>query len=400
MYCYQEIWIKKKRECILFKQRNIPMLYWVWLTQINGIGPKRQRALLERFSTPENVYRASLEDLLECDGIGHKTAKRLVKAKSLEKANKILDSVQKFNIKLLTIDDSLYPAKAKSIKEMPIFLYYKGNLINNSMGVAIVGARRCSGYGKMVTDDAATYLAKQNISVISGMAKGIDSYAHTGCIKAGGYTIAFFGNGLDICYPSEHAELMEKIIENGAIISEYPPGVKPKPKHFPRRNLLISAWSYKILIVEAGAKSGALITANYGKQYKREVLAVPDNIYRPESMGSNKLINDGAAIYLHEEQLLIDNRYESKREASYDISTNNMLDNLDETEKRIIEILLSEGAKTLEELSTAIEMDMMKLSEKLSLMELEDKVNIRGSVVAVGYLVPPAFCRILANVKI
>ncbi|MDD4402479.1 MAG: DNA-processing protein DprA [Desulfitobacteriaceae bacterium] len=359
------------------------MLYWVWLTQINGIGPKRQRALLERFNTPENVYRAPLEDLLECDGIGHKTANILVKAKSLEKANRILDSVQKLKIKLLIIDDSLYPAEAKSIKEMPILLYYKGNLIKNSMGVAIVGARRCSEYGKMVTDNAATYLAKQNISVISGMAKGIDSYAHTGCIKAGGYTIAFFGNGLDICYPSEHVELMEKIIENGAIISEYPPGVKPKPKHFPRRNLLISAWSYKILIVEAGAKSGALITANYGRQYKREVLAVPDNIYRQESMGSNKLIGDGASIYLNKEQLLIDNRYESKREASYDMPMNdNVLDNLDETEKRIIEILSSEGEKTLEELSTAIEMDMMKLSEKLSLMELEDKVIVRGSVVA------------------
>ncbi len=366
------------------------MLYWIWLTQIYGVGPKRQRILLERFSNPENIYKASMEDLLQCDGIGRKTAQRIVEEKSLEKANKILDNVNKFNIKLLTLDDPLYPDEAKSIKEMPILLYYKGNLIKNSMGVAIVGARRCSQYGKMVTDAAATYLAKQGICVVSGMAKGIDGYAHTSCIKSGGYTIAVFGNGLDICYPPEHAELMEKIIENGAVISEYPPGVKPDPKHFPRRNLLISAWSYKILIVEAGAKSGALITANYGKQYEREVLAVPDNIYRQESIGSNKLIYDGAKIYLHEQQLLIENRCTPRPKFADDTLTcDSIQSNLDETEKRIIETLLSKGTMTLEEMSTLIKIDKMKLVEKLSLMELENKVIIQGT----WCQAPPEFCR-------
>ncbi|WP_097677506.1 DNA-processing protein DprA [Anaerosalibacter sp. Marseille-P3206] len=356
------------------------MLYWIWLTQINGLGPIRQRALLEKFNTPENIYRASLEDLLECNGIGHKTAERIIEERSLEKAKRILDKTEKLDIRLLNLDNPLYPFEAKSINEMPILIYYKGNIIKNSMGVAIVGSRRCSEYGKMVTNSAATYLANEKICVVSGMAKGIDGYAHTSCIKSGGYTIAVLGNGLDICYPSEHMELMESIIENGAVISEYPPGVKPDSKRFPRRNLLISAWSYKILVVEAGVKSGALITANYGKQYEREVLALPDSIYRQESMGSNRLIYDGAKIYLYEEQLLIDNRYESKIVENKD---DKQLVNLDETEKKIIEILLNEGEKTLEELSILTEMDMMQLVEKLSFMELEDKVIIRGSVVNV-----------------
>lgn len=359
------------------------MLYWIWLTQINGVGPKRQRTLLEKFNTPENIYKANLKDLMECDGIGHNTANKIIDERSLEKAEKILNSVKKLDIKLLTLNDPLYPDKAKIIKEMPILIYYKGNLIKNSMGVAIVGARRCSEYGKMATDDAATYLAKEKICVISGMAKGIDGYAHTACIKSGGYTIAVLGNGLDICYPLEHMELMERIIENGAILSEYPPGVKPDPKHFPRRNLLISAWSYKILVVEAGAKSGSLITANYGKKYGKKVLALPDSIYRQESIGSNRLIYDGAKIYLDKKQLLIDNRYESKTKLIDTISTNDIiLDKLDDTEKKIMKILLTEGTKTLEELRTLIGIDMMNLVEKLSLMELEDKVIIQGSVVS------------------
>lgn len=356
------------------------MLYWIWLTQIKGVGPKRQRILLEKFNTPEDIYKATLEELLECEGIGRKTAEVIIEERSLEKASTILDNVKKLDIKLLTLDDPLYPYEAKIIEEMPILIYYKGNLIKNSMGVGIVGARRCSEYGKMVTNTAATYLSKQNISVVSGMAKGIDGYAHTACIKSGGYTIAVLGSGLDICYPPEHKDLMEKIIENGAVISEYPPGVRPDPKHFPRRNLLISAWSYKILVVEAGRKSGALITASYGKQYEREIFALPDNIYREESMGSNRLIYDGAKIYLNEEQLLIYNRYESKLEVNMSINKS-VPDDLDETEKRIIEILLNEGSKTLEELSIHMEIDMMNLLEKLSLMELEDKVIIQGSVV-------------------
>ena len=200
------------------------MLYWIWLTQIKGVGPKRQRLLLGKFNTPENIYRASFKELLQCPGIGNSTAKSIIEERSLEKAKTILDSVNDLNIKLLSLDDSLYPPEAKAIEEMPILLYYKGNLVENSMGVAIVGSRRCSEYGKNVVHEAATYLAKENIAVISGMAKGIDGYAHTSSIKAEGYTIAVLGNGLDICYPPEHIELMEKIIENGVVISEYPPG--------------------------------------------------------------------------------------------------------------------------------------------------------------------------------
>lgn len=357
------------------------MLYWIWLTQVKGLGPKRQRSLLQKFNNPEDIYRASLEELLQCNGIGKATGINIINERSLEKAKNILDNVNNLNISLLTLDNPLYPTQVKDIEEMPILLYYKGNLIKNSMGVGIVGARRCSEYGKMVVDDAATYLARENIVVISGMAKGIDGYAHTSCIKAGGYTIAVLGNGLDICYPPEHLELMEMIVKNGAVVSEFPPGVRPNPKHFPRRNLIISAWSYKILVIEAGAKSGSLITANYGKQYNREIFALPDNIYNQESKGSNELIYNGATIYLHKNQLLIENRYEPK-EKVVDKVSNNPYD-LDKLEKIIIKTILSKDSTTLEELSLLMNIDQMKLLGKLSLMELEGKVIIQGSILKI-----------------
>lgn len=146
------------------------MIYWIWLTRIKGVGPKRQRILLEKFGPPENIYKATLADLLECSGIGNKIGRGIVEAKSLEESKKILEEVEKLNIKILTLDNNLYPPRAKEILEMPVLLYYKGNLIENSTGVGIVGARRCSDYGKMVTNDAATYLARENIIVVSGMA--------------------------------------------------------------------------------------------------------------------------------------------------------------------------------------------------------------------------------------
>lgn len=359
------------------------MLYWIWLTQINGLGPKRQRGLLKKFNNPKNIFKASFNELIECEGIGEKIANEIIENNSLEKAKSILDNSLDLNIKLLTLNDPLYPAKAKEIEEMPVLLYYKGNIINNSMGVGIVGSRRCSDYGKTVVKEAATYLAKERISVISGMAKGIDGYAHTACVKAGGYTVAILGNGLDICYPPEHAELMEEIALNGLIISEYPPGTRPNPRHFPRRNLLISVWSHKILVVEAGAKSGSIITANYGKKYGKEIFALPDNIYSEGSRGSNKLIYNNATIYLNKEQLLIEEnlKYGSLLPNKSRIIKGQV--KLDELEKSIIELLKAEGTKTFEELSILLSIDNMDLVETLSLLELEGKLEIQGSKVKV-----------------
>lgn len=364
------------------------MIYWIWLTLIDEVGPKRQRLLLDRFADPEAIFNANSKELLECDGIGTITANNIIEARSLEKAKSILEDSNRLGIKLLNLEDNLYPEEAKTIEEMPILLYYKGNLIKNSMGVAIVGARRCTEYGKSVTDDCASFLARENISVISGMAKGIDSYAHTSALRQGGYTIAVLGNGLDICYPPEHIELMKEIIKKGALISQYPPGTAPNPKHFPKRNLIISAWSYKILVIEAAEKSGALITANYGKLYDKEVLALPDNIFNRESKGTNKLIFDGAKIFLHKNQLLIEDKYRYREKVIEEKIIEKKKENLDILEKTIIDILLDEGMQTTEDLSIKTKISQMELVSKLSLMDLEGKILVKGSRV---FLVPGTF---------
>ncbi|MCK9267931.1 MAG: DNA-processing protein DprA [Alkaliphilus sp.] len=279
------------------------MLYYIWLTTIKGIGPISQKNLLKYFRTPENIFRANEKEIKNVVGIGD-TLFGFIRGKNLDDAQIILDKCDKLNIKILTYNDELYPERVKELASSPIVLYYRGTIRRNAMGVGIVGSRKCTDYGKEVVKEAVTYLAENDITVISGMAKGIDGYAHTACLMANGYTLAFLGNSVDICYPKEHARLMDSIVENGAVISEYPPTTGVRAEHFPRRNAIISSFSNKLLVVEAAHKSGALITARCAKELKREVYAAPNSIYSKNSYGANRLIKGGAKIYLKPSQLL------------------------------------------------------------------------------------------------
>lgn len=356
------------------------MQYWIWLGLLKGIGPVIQKRLLGYFGDAESVYRASKSELMEVSGIGN-TLSETMKSTSLEGAKRILERTDKLNIKILTYNDGLYNIKAKQCPYSPVILYYRGNLLPDSTGVGIVGARRCTDYGKEVVKEAAGYLANKKVPVISGMARGIDGYAHTACLKTGGYTLAFFGNGVDICYPKEHRELMDNIIKNGAILSQFPPGTRPKPEYFPRRNSLMSAWCEKLLVVEAGKNSGSLITARYMEELGKEVLAVPNQIYNQTGKGTNFLILKGAKIYLCPEQLLPDNEEEfsamngdiglNKREMNKTHNDTKLPERqLSEKEKKIIESV-SANPKTIEELSQLTKINQIELLEQLSVLELE-----------------------------
>ncbi|MEW5921533.1 MAG: DNA-processing protein DprA [Bacillota bacterium] len=280
-------------------------IYWLWLSMLPGVGPLLQKKLLEKFGSAADVYHAGEGELLNIEGMGEKLTRRLLAARSLDEAARMQEKVQRVGARLLVLTDPIYPSMVKSLPEAPAVLFYRGTMREQSCGVGIVGARRCTPYGKEVTRQAATFLAQHGIPVISGMARGIDSYANTACLQAGGYTLAFLGCGVDICYPAEHRDLMEAIVERGAVLSAYPPGTEARPEYFPRRNFLISAWSYRLLVVEAAKKSGSLITAALALDLGRPVLAVPNSIYSRESTGTNALIAAGAAsIYLHPQQLL------------------------------------------------------------------------------------------------
>lgn len=248
------------------------MIYWIWLSQIKGIGIQLQKALLSHFKDPRHVYFASKNELMQVRDFGDARTEYILNSKSLETATYILKQCEKNQIHIMTLQDMMYPAYAKEIWEMPVLLYYKGTPGPDSIGAAVVGSRRCTKEGKDRTITLAYGLVRQGTPVISGMAKGVDAYAHTASLRAGGYTVAVLGNGLDICYPSEHKLLMRRIEEQGLLLSEYPPGVPPLSCHFPRRNRIIAAWSREIYIPEAGKKSGAWITAEYGERYGRRVL--------------------------------------------------------------------------------------------------------------------------------
>ncbi|TJX12851.1 DNA-protecting protein DprA [Tissierella creatinini] len=363
----------------------------MWLRLIKGLGPILEKRLLGYFGSPQEVYNAEKIDLINVDGIGQALAKNIISLRSLDKAYHILEECQEKNIKLLTYDDPLYPTIAKDYNYAPSLLYYRGNIRPNSEGVAIVGSRRCSTYGKEISLNVGAFLAQNNIPVISGMAKGIDSYAHIACVKNGGYTIAFLGNGVDICYPLEHRDLMEAIIGKGAVISEYPPGTKSKPEYFPKRNGLISSWSKKVLVVEASEKSGALITADFAKSQGKEVYVPPHEINSNSGKGSNKLLLEGAKLYLEPSQLLFDkvsirtpsNSINSPRNPKESISplksVSKEVKSIKTTlftplEERIIDTLKNK-AMTIEEISIKANISQAELIELLSVMELDGKVK-------------------------
>lgn len=247
------------------------MKYWIWLTQIPNIGPVLSNRLLEKFENPIEIYKATEDSLRLVKGINSRHIESIQSSKSLEKAEEILDKCQRQKILILTKENFKYPYKAKRLEDAPAVLYYQGKLKNLNHTVAIVGARRCSQETKKKCVEITEKYICQGTTVISGMAKGIDACASTVCINEGGYTIAIVGNGLDICYPSEHQLLMEKIREKGALLSEYPPGTKPMRYNFPRRNRLISAWADKVIIIAPGKGSGSLITADYAKKYDRKI---------------------------------------------------------------------------------------------------------------------------------
>jgi DNA processing protein len=198
-------------------------------------------------------------------------------------------------IQVLTWDDEGYPSRLKEIDQPPPILYLRGELTaEDSWAVAVVGTRRVTAYGRQVTEELASYLAQNGVTVVSGLARGVDAIAHQAALKAGGRTLAVMGNGVDRIYPPEHRALAEQILASGALLSDYAPGTPPESANFPPRNRLISGLSLAVVVVEAGETSGALITAQFAVDQGREVFAVPGNILAPQSKGTNRLIQQGA----------------------------------------------------------------------------------------------------------
>ncbi len=281
--------------------------YWIWFSRIENITPKKQLDLLKKFVEPKVIYNKTKEELIAND-IKEKDALKITNESYRKNLDKYIEYMQKNDIQTITINDINYPEKLKQIYDPPIVLYLKGNKkILNEKAIAIVGCRLCTNYGRIVAEKIAYNLSLNNINIVSGLARGIDTSSHIGSLNANGKTIGVMGCGLDRVYPEENKKLFEEIIlRNGAVISEYVIGTKPLAKNFPKRNRIISGLSDGVVVVEARKKSGTLITVDFALEQGKELYVVPGNINSPNSYGTNELIKQGAKIITSEEDILED----------------------------------------------------------------------------------------------
>jgi DNA processing protein len=275
---------------------NEYLKYWVAFSNIPGIGRVRLTQLENYFGNLENAWKASPGELKHA-GLDSVALRAITKWRPGVTPEMEMEKLEHYGIKVVTCGDSDYPSRLKEIYDYPPVLYIRGSLMpEDEWCLAVVGTRRATVYGKQVTEEIVTDLAHSKITIVSGLAKGIDTIAHRSALEAGGRSLAVFACGLDIVYPGENAKLARDIIDHGALISEYPLGTQPRAENFPRRNRILSGLSLGVLIIEAGETSGAMITARMALEQNREVFAIPGSIFSPVSRGTNKLIQEGAKL--------------------------------------------------------------------------------------------------------
>jgi DNA processing protein len=270
--------------------------FWVLLCTVGGIGPIRFQKLLQTFGGARSAWHAS-ELALAAAGLERRTIDEIKRVRKSTTPEQTLERLHKLGITPLTLGDSDYPDNLRQVADPPPVLFARGAVLPcDAQAVALVGTRRATSYGRAVAERLATDLARAGVTLVSGLAKGIDTFAHAAAVRAGGRTVAVLGNGLDQVYPPENTSLATSIVTSrqGALVSEFAPGIPPDAVNFPRRNRIISGLSRITVIVEAGEPSGALITADFALEQGRDVMAVPGSIYSPASAGANALLKQGA----------------------------------------------------------------------------------------------------------
>ncbi len=348
--------------------------YWVGFSKVKGIGAARTKKLLEYFGDLKSAWEAHEIQLIEA-GLGNKTIQALFEVRKTLDLDGEFEKILQGGIKICTINDGDYPKKLLTIEYPPPVLYLRGEILEeDAYAVAIVGTRHITAYGRQVTEELARFLAQNRITVISGLARGIDSAAHRSALEAGGRTIAVFGCGVDIIYPPEHRALAEAVVKNGALVSDYYPGTPPDGVNFPPRNRIISGLSMATVVVEAGETSGALITAEFAASQGREVFAVPGNIYAMRSKGTNRLIRDGAIPLLDFAEVLEALNLDQVEEFRY---AKKVIPEND------IELLLMEALKNeplhIDEIKASLSIPMEKISAALVMMRLKGLVKETGN---------------------
>jgi DNA processing protein len=319
--------------------------YLLWLSSIEGLACAKANQLLEYFGSPKALYDADEVALEETGFLTRRDVLKITEKKYKERLGKSEDMVYQKNMKLISIHDEGYPELLKNIYDPPFLLYYKGQIQKNEKALAVVGARKCTTYGLKMAGVISQKLGELGFTIVSGLARGIDSAAHWACVEGGTRTIGVLGCGLDVVYPPENRRLADKMLEQGAIFSEFPPTTHPLPFHFPLRNRLISGISHGVIVIEAGEKSGSLITASQALEQGREVFALPGNVMSTKSTGTNQLIKDGAKMITGIQDILDElHLFLPDIEKDYDkqMKRKKQVFHLSEEEKKIVACLETE----------------------------------------------------------
>jgi len=346
--------------------------YLIWLNTVYGIGYTTIEKIIKDFGSLENLWNATVSEIYSLPYIRKKAADRLIDARNVDCIYKYKEKLLSKGIEYMTIKDDTYPYTLMNIPSPPPLLYMKGNIVDEDQkALAIVGSRKCTSYGKSTAYKFAKELAAYGITIVSGMAYGIDSAAHRGALDGGGRTIAVLGCSLDICYPKSNANLMREIIDNGAVISEYSLGTEPTPGNFPRRNRIISGLSKGVLVVEAGLKSGTLITVDYALEQGKDVFSVPGNINSTVSQGTNKLIKEGAKPVTCVEDILeeFDIKKQSNRDSTFHTD-------LSDSERGVLEIVEKKQPIHMDMIGSIMDLDAGTINSLITILEIKDLVEL------------------------
>ncbi len=342
---------------------------------VKGIGAVRLRTLLDTFGDAQSAWQAAPEEL-QAAGLSKKIVENFTTLRANVSLDEVWERLQMQKIQVLTWDEADYPIRLRDINNPPPVLYLSGSIeTGDEWAVAIVGTRRITPYGRQVAERIAVKLANSGITVVSGLALGVDTVAHQSSLEAGGRSLAVLGSGVDRIYPPQNRALAEKIIASGALISDYAPGTPPEASNFPPRNRIISGLSLATVVVEAGLKSGALITADFAVEQGREVFAVPGNVFAPQSRGSNRLIQNGAHPLLDPQEILdvLDlTRVTEHREARVVLPSN-------ATEAQLFEVLGHEPLH-VDEVLAQTDLPIDQVTATLALMELKGMVRQVGGM--------------------
>lgn len=350
-------------------------IYWVLLSQVSQIGPARFGRLLDHFGSARAAWTASLLDLAAA-GLDRRSIESLGRQRAKLNPESEAYRLERAGVRLLILDDACYPSALREIADPPPVLYVLGTITSaDDWAIAVVGTRRASQYGRHVTERIVSDIARAGVTVVSGLALGIDTHAHRAALAAGGRTVAVLGSGLDRIYPTSNQALARQISECGAVISEYPLGIPPDAQHFPRRNRIVSGLSRGVLVVEADHKSGAMITATQAAEQGRDVFAVPGSILSPLSVGPHQLLREGAKLVAEASDILDELHLTAVVEQQ---ATREAIPS-DPTEAALLK-LLSHEPTHVDELTRAAGLPSAVVTSALTILELKGLTRQLGAM--------------------